>query len=177
MATDAAPIDYLAETRRQTRDTFSKAHPHAFLSYEEGSDAKRTGFKTEAISLGRLTRPPLDDAQASEASEGQVRYLVYPVAKSPHNPWSDRISVGRARNNDIVLSHHSISKLHAHITQKDGVLCVTDTGSSNGTRVNGTRLVQGEAHPIRLGDSITFGGLATKLLPPEAIYDLLRTAG
>jgi hypothetical protein len=147
-------------------------HPHPFLSWEvESADAKRTSFKTEAISPARLMRPETIDAPDS----GQARYHVYAVIKNPDNPWSDRISVGRARNNDIVLGHHSISKLHAHITQKDAVLCITDTGSSNGTRVNGTRLTQGEPHFIRLGDSITFGGLVTRLLAAETIYDQLRS--
>jgi hypothetical protein len=30
------------------------------------------------------------------------RYEVYPIVKATNNPWHERVSVGRARNNDAV---------------------------------------------------------------------------
>ena len=39
---------------------------------------------------------------------------LWRVEKSDRNAWKRRISVGRATNNDIIIRHHSVSKLHAH---------------------------------------------------------------
>lgn len=50
------------------------------------------------------------------------------------------VSVGRSPNCDLVISHDSISRLHCQIEQINGEFFVTDTGSSNGTFINGKRL-------------------------------------
>lgn len=51
-----------------------------------------------------------------------------------------------------------ISHLHAVlIAQQDGTWSVLDTGSSNGTQVNGREIDSGEPAPLRDGDSICLG--------------------
>jgi hypothetical protein len=169
MPNGVAPPDYVAELRRQTRETFAKSHPYPFLSHDvEAADAGPSSFKTESCAQHKV-RP-----RAAKRPPGSPRYLVLAVVKSPNNPWSDRISVGRARNNDVVIVDHSISKLHAHFSERAGSLCISDAGSSNGTRVNGIILDKGEVLRVKSGDVITFGALATKLLAADALYDWLR---
>jgi hypothetical protein len=34
------------------------------------------------------------------------------VEKTDRNMWKSRISVGRATNNDLIIRHDSVSKLH-----------------------------------------------------------------
>ncbi len=48
--------------------------------------------------------------------------------------------VGRGEECDIRLDHKSISKIHCVLVKTDGVLLLRDLGSTNGTRVNGTRV-------------------------------------
>src|SRR5262245_17402742 len=48
--------------------------------------------------------------------------------------------VGRKEDCDLRLDHKSVSKLHCVISKTDGVLLLRDLGSTNGTRVNGTRV-------------------------------------
>ncbi len=62
--------------------------------------------------------------------------------------------VGRALNCDIPVFDPTISRRHAEITPRDGGITVRDTGSSNGTFVNGSRVEMAEA---AAGDSVTFG--------------------
>lgn len=52
----------------------------------------------------------------------------------------DLIVVGRKEDCDLRLDHKSVSKIHCVIVKTDGLLLLRDLGSTNGTRVNGTRV-------------------------------------
>src|SRR4051812_47186438 len=56
------------------------------------------------------------------------------------NIEKDLIVVGRKEDCDLRLDHKSVSKLHCIIVRTDGLLLLRDLGSTNGTRVNGTRV-------------------------------------
>jgi pSer/pThr/pTyr-binding forkhead associated (FHA) protein len=63
--------------------------------------------------------------------------------------------IGRALDNEIVVSHSSISRHHASIENSNGVYAVRDLNSQNGTFVGNQRVTE----PTRLssGDSVRFG--------------------
>jgi hypothetical protein len=49
-----------------------------------------------------------------------------------------RLNVGRASDCDLYLNHPSVSKIHAALLMnREGTLLVSDTGSTNGTFING----------------------------------------
>src|SRR5437870_4622132 len=52
----------------------------------------------------------------------------------------DLIVVGRKEECDLRLQHKSVSKMHCVLVKTDGLLLLRDLGSTNGTRVNGTRV-------------------------------------
>src|SRR6516225_7755236 len=52
----------------------------------------------------------------------------------------DMTLVGRKEDCDLRLPHKSVSKLHCVVVKTDGLLLLRDLGSTNGTRVNGTRV-------------------------------------
>jgi pSer/pThr/pTyr-binding forkhead associated (FHA) protein len=52
----------------------------------------------------------------------------------------DLVLVGRKEECDLRLEHKSVSKMHCVLVKTDGLLLVRDLGSTNGTRVNGTRV-------------------------------------
>src|SRR5881227_3271517 len=52
----------------------------------------------------------------------------------------DLTLVGRKEDCDLRLDHKSVSKMHCIIVKTDGLLLLRDLGSTNGTRVNGTRV-------------------------------------
>ncbi len=69
-----------------------------------------------------------------------------------------RLSVGRGTDNNLYLNHSSVSKIHAALkVASDGTLLVADTGSTNGTHINGARIAYGDARPIADGDVVAFG--------------------
>ncbi|MEX1095585.1 MAG: FHA domain-containing protein [Planctomycetales bacterium] len=56
---------------------------------------------------------------------------------------------------DLVVGRGSVSKLHCVVVKTDGLLYVRDLGSTNGTKVNGQRVVRGALLP---GDELAFAG-------------------
>jgi pSer/pThr/pTyr-binding forkhead associated (FHA) protein len=56
---------------------------------------------------------------------------------------------------DLVIDKSSISKLHCVVVRTDGLLFIRDLGSTNGTKVNGQRVVRGALLP---GDELAFAG-------------------
>ncbi len=73
-------------------------------------------------------------------------------------PGGKRLSVGRASDCDLSLAHPSVSKIHAAILMNhEGTLLVSDTGSVNGTFINGRRINYGEARQLEEGDVVGFG--------------------
>jgi len=62
--------------------------------------------------------------------------------------------VGRQKDLcDIVVDRSSISKLHCLLVRTDGLLFLRDLGSTNGTKVNGQRVIRGALLP---GDELAF---------------------
>jgi hypothetical protein len=99
---------------------------------------------------------------------------VLPVVRSPSNPYSDKIGIGRTRNCDIRIDHPSISRLHALLVPSADGWSVIDAGSSNGTHVNGCRLVKGKPEPITFGDVVIFGAVPTQFVEADKLYAALR---
>lgn len=83
-------------------------------------------------------------------------------------PGGKRLSVGRASDNEVALNDTSVSKIHAAITMNvDGTLLVADTGSTNGTYINGRRISYGEARQIADGDVVGFGDVEVRFRKVE----------
>jgi len=78
-------------------------------------------------------------------------------------PGGKRLSVGRATDCDLSLGHPSVSKIHAAILMnREGTLLVSDTGSVNGTFINGRRINYGEARQLEDGDVVGFGDVEVR---------------
>ena len=61
---------------------------------------------------------------------------------------------------DLPLDNTSVSKLHCILVKTDGLIYMRDLGSTNGTRVNGQRVLRGALLP---GDQISFSGSAYRV--------------
>jgi pSer/pThr/pTyr-binding forkhead associated (FHA) protein len=78
-------------------------------------------------------------------------------------PGGRRLNVGRASDSDLYLNHPSVSKIHAAILMnREGTLLVSDTGSTNGTFINGRRIGYGEARHLEDGDVVGFGDVEVR---------------
>ncbi len=78
-------------------------------------------------------------------------------------PGGKRMSVGRGSDNDLCLRDDSVSKIHAAlVVNREGTLLVSDTGSTNGTFINGRRISYGEARQVEEGDVVSFGDIEVR---------------
>src|SRR6185295_20231651 len=83
-------------------------------------------------------------------------------------PGGKRLSVGRVADNELALNDASVSKIHAALTMNpQGTLLVADTGSTNGTYINGRRISYGEARQIEDGDVVSFGDVEVRFRKSE----------
>ena len=67
------------------------------------------------------------------------------------------LTIGRAGDNRLVVHDGRVSRHHARLQVRRGSLILTDLGSTNGSRVNGTpvtEVVLGEGDQIELGDTV-----------------------
>lgn len=71
-----------------------------------------------------------------------------------------RVRVGRSPDCDVVLDDLSVSRIHAELEVVDGRWNLRDTGSTNGTWLNGRRL-RGQVE-LRRGDVLTFGEVTAR---------------
>ena len=75
-----------------------------------------------------------------------------------------RLSIGRTRENAIAIDHTSVSKMHASLLMSSaGKLLIADTGSTNGTYLNGDRIAYGKAIEMSAGDKVKFGAIEVEL--------------
>ena len=68
---------------------------------------------------------------------------------------SERISVGRGTDNDVVLNDAGVSRAHACIEKRGAAWVLIDRGSANGTGLNGAALAV--AATLQDGDRIRLG--------------------
>src|SRR5450755_3831721 len=72
---------------------------------------------------------------------------------------TELLRVGRLDPLEIVLDDSSVSRYHAEVRATDRGWRVRDLGSTNGTRLNGVRLGNGQ-WPLRVRDMLQFGEVA-----------------
>ncbi|MCG8571112.1 MAG: FHA domain-containing protein [Spirochaetes bacterium] len=56
--------------------------------------------------------------------------------------------LGRHKSNGVIIADPSVSKFHAMITFKKGKGIIKDSGSSNGTFLNGERLIKDKEYSL-----------------------------
>lgn len=70
-----------------------------------------------------------------------------------------RVRIGRHADNDLVVSHKSISRFHAELVWDEGAATpvLKDLDSANGTKVNGRKLAAQQACIVPDGAAIELG--------------------
>src|SRR5262247_3176860 len=109
--------------------------------------------------------PPMPDVQVmariSQPNGSREIPLIF-------KPGGKRLNVGRAADNELSLNDKSVSKIHAALLMTtEGTLLVADTGSTNGTYINGRRISYGESRQLEEGDVVGFGDVEVRLRKNE----------
>ena len=79
----------------------------------------------------------------------------------PHPGTARALRIGRDPASGLRLTHDSVSRVHAELSRQSGVWILRDLGSTNGTTVNGRRVIG--AAVVREGDQVAFGRMAFRL--------------
>ncbi|MGE0550654.1 MAG: FHA domain-containing protein [Kofleriaceae bacterium] len=149
---------------------------------QSSPDARATAPRTRepsprrvANSLGTSEEPTVEDQRANAA----LNAIVAPrsVATLAVTDGSDigktfelqpgkTYTIGRAIDNDVVLTDISVSRKHFDLRFDDGAWQLRDRGSGNGTLINGIV----EDHAVRLanGDVIEIGNTLFRFDAPDA---------
>jgi hypothetical protein len=137
-----------------------------FGEFEE--DLRRQDEERRAAKMGvpiPSAAPPMPDIQVIARITQHDGTREVPLV---FRPGGKRLNVGRASDNELTLNDASVSKIHAALLMTgEGTLLVADTGSTNGTYLNGRRISYGESRVIEDGDVIGFGDVEVRLRKSE----------
>lgn len=170
---------------------FCREHPDPALLLEPHGEG-RSAVDTPSLPQSTIVAPTETVGAGSTSVLGpleaarqlaQLHVAVHPDArvewltKSDRNPFGALITVGRARNNDLVIAHATVSKVHVIFTKAGQHWQVSDERSSNGTFLNGVRLAQGEKRAISPGDLLRLGpDIVGRFFDAESLFDFLALA-
>jgi FhaA, N-terminal domain/FHA domain len=134
----------------------------------------RLGVGEFGIQAMLIQAPESEEAEPQQADFGHT--MVYSPSQSPRSLdpvqapsrgkamlvgagkrtvlSGSRILIGRSRECDIQLDDPNTSRRHAEVRREGGAWVVADLGSTNGIKVNGSRVAEAELHP---GDEVTLG--------------------
>lgn len=119
------------------------------------SEARVPGTGVLLLGGFRLPLPVLRRLLDEPGSEAAAQALAQALA----NLDRPLVHVGRAPENDLVLTHPTVSQRHARLARRpDGSIHVVDLGSTNGTFVDGER-VGPHGAIARPGQRIAIGGV------------------
>ncbi|MEK7724989.1 MAG: FHA domain-containing protein, partial [Acidobacteriota bacterium] len=129
---------------------------------EFGDDEGEVEVNVTAPQLNVQNLIPKEEPKIEE--EGETYILEFKVGEKSQvvelkfNENKKRMAVGRTKANDLVIEDQSISKVHAALVlNPEKLILVADTGSTNGTFINGQRIAYGRAFPIGENDKLKFG--------------------
>lgn len=84
-----------------------------------------------------------------------------PRLQLPAPDEGSALRIGRDPANGLRLSHDTVSRVHAELRHQGGMWVLRDLGSTNGTSVNGRRVIG--AAIVGDGDQVSFGHMEFRL--------------
>ena len=120
---------------------------------------------------GRLPESANDDPGATAVRPVVPRFVLRGVSGEAFGrtyPVVGTTTVGRAPECDLHLDEPGLSRMHARLLPTEDGMLLEDLGSTNGSFVNGKRVLRGEA---KIGDEIGFDTLRFRLLSPAQPED------
>ncbi|HEV8593086.1 MAG TPA: FHA domain-containing protein [Pyrinomonadaceae bacterium] len=129
-----------------------------FVSFDKFDADEREAEMNVTVPGMNLQHLILEAESAKTSYVVKAQYTVSGEAKQKRLEFEagTRVSVGRTKENDIPIDDPSVSKFHASVmVNSDGRIVVADTGSTNGTFVDGERIAYGKA--MTVNRNVKFG--------------------
>jgi hypothetical protein len=173
--------DLADDCRGLDEGAFAARHGPAFLVHYGAIDQMRRPERPQPTQVFHTETPFYSGAPLRSLKSD---YLVYPIASTGRSLYPSMITVGRTRNNDIVLPDESVSKFHAFFRDATEIpggptpaLVLQDAGSRNGTTLEGQTVPtarQGPAVSVATGATVRFGGVQLTFLDVTGLRELVR---
>ena len=109
----------------------------------------------EANQVNKMIAKEIVDSQPEDANQAALVGVSSDMIGQTYALKKSKIEVGRRPSSDIVLSDPSVSAMHAQIIQDNDNWKVLNLLSSNGTFVNGEKVVE---KVLTKGDMVGFAG-------------------
>lgn len=130
-------------------------------SEEEPLPEENTEDNEEETSAESIEENPLKETPAEEPEPEEEP--VYPklILTDPESmdfkvlPLRSETTIGRKTTNDLVLNDTTVSGIHCRVLAEKDAIYLEDLGSTNGTYLNGERLM--EKTKLHRGDKVTIG--------------------
>lgn len=130
----------------------------------EGVEARLAGIGATVPESARgealdAMPPANDDLGATTVRPVVPPFVLRGVGGSvfgKHVPVHGAVTIGRAPECTVSVDEPGLSRLHARLLPADGGLLLEDMGSSNGSFINGKRVLRGQVSP---GDELSFDSL------------------
>ncbi len=106
------------------------------------------------------------------SGEGELKILSGPGAGNTVKLVGGSATIGREPECDLQVLDSEVSRLHAKVTVRDGVAAIDDLHSSNGTYVDGDRIL--ERTTLAPGDRIQIGEATIELSSPVFVGEAAR---
>ncbi len=148
---------------RLSHDTFLHRMELALAAREP---AQLAALTADLPTEGRVSRMVFGTVEA--VSEFGVRLRRawqaerLPKLLLPHPGWGHPLRIGRDPASGLRLNHETVSRVHAELSHQGGMWVLRDLGSTNGTTVNGRRVIG--AAVVREGDHVGFGRMSFRLV-------------
>lgn len=113
---------------------------------------------------------PQDGVQETEVLVGRV----WRIRKSEGAQRGAGILVGQSADNDIVLPEYTVSRQHALFGFDAAGMSITDLGSLNGTKVDGTLVEPHSLFRIKDKQQLTIGRICFDYLASESFVALVQ---
>src|SRR5580658_2803706 len=133
--------------------------------------------------------------QTHETSVGIQALVLSGKSKGVSLRIGERLRIGKAPDNELVLLDDTVSRHHCELLRADGGVLVRDLGSTNGTRVQGAKVSEAVVQPgavLQVGeveivlratvrsvevmpsDKTAFGGVIGQSLAMRSIFGVLE---
>jgi transcriptional regulator with GAF, ATPase, and Fis domain len=130
---------------------------------------------SDMSSDGDVDRPEIATRalQARESNLGIQIVVMSGSAKGTTRRIGDRLRIGKAPDNDLVLSDDTVSRHHCELTRAADGVHVRDLGSTNGTKLQGARVTEAVVQPgvvLKVGEieiAVRLAVRSVEVMPSE----------
>jgi len=168
---DLAPLDaYLGDAMSLDEAQFLERYPWPVLVIPEPSDDVLQRIRRPETVIQEAGQTMTSEIDMSLAMTGASLDALCLCARPKRGPASNRVSIGRSPDADLVLLDESVSRFHAELSwgaSKEACV-LTDLGAKNGTVLDGVQLAPHVRADLFPGAALTFGQVSVRFYSPKS---------